>query len=167
MSEEQRSTTPRGQAPVSTGPVSTGDEAPSAKLETASYIETVKVSAVATSGRREAFRNIFRQLSSEELSNPGVQKLLLDDLERAESECELLQTYVERFHDADKRAAVLEERLNKQTAFDILFTVCIGLGGAIMGVAPLFWGQGSKGPITLWIGILLVIGSAVARVVKK
>ena len=44
-----------------------------------------------------------------DLKSPGVQKMLLDELERADAECEGLQSYASRFHDADKRAAVLEE----------------------------------------------------------
>jgi len=57
-----------------------------------------------------------------------VQKLLLEDLERAEAECETLEGYVERYHDADKRAAVLEEKVQAVTALEIMFGVGVGLG---------------------------------------
>src|SRR5579862_4205230 len=74
---------------------------------------------VSTSGKRQAFRDIRRQLQETELGNPGVQKLLLDELETAESECEVLQGYVDRYHEADKKAAILEERLKTHTALEI------------------------------------------------
>ena len=130
-------------------------------------IEETRITAVATTGKRQAFRDIRRQLQEQELSNPGVQKLLLEELETADARCEILDAFVERFHVADKRAAVLEEKLRTQTAFEILFGVGVGLGCAIMGLAPLFWDATSKGPITLVVGFLLVAGSTIARVVKQ
>lgn len=119
------------------------------------------------SGRRLAFGEIKRQLSDEDLKSPGVQKLLLDDLERAESECEIMQGYIERYHDADKRAAVLEERVRSGTAIEIMFGVGVGLGGTIMGLAPMFWSDQPKGYIALIIGGLLICGASIARMVKR
>ncbi len=122
---------------------------------------------VAPTGRREAFREIRRQLSEEDLSSRGVQKLLLDELERAEAECEILIGYVERFHEADKRAAVLDERVKTATALEIMFGVGIGVGGAIMGLAPLFWQDQPKGYIALAVGLLLSLGATIARLMKR
>lgn len=129
--------------------------------------EPAGAATVATTGKRQAFREIRRELTDAELASPGVQKLLLDNLDRAESDCEVLQAYVERFHEADKRAAVLQEKLRTETAFEILFTVGVGIGCAIIGLAPSFWDQSAKGPIALAVGIVLVTGSAAARVYKK
>lgn len=144
-------------------------EAPrNAAVEVLDVAVAVQSTAVATvSGKRQAFRDIRRQLQDTELSNPGVQKLLLDELDQSEAECELLHAYVERFHEADKRAAVLEEKLRGNTAFDILFTVGVGLGCAIVGLSSLFWGQGPRGPIVLVVGALLVLGAAIARIYKR
>jgi hypothetical protein len=128
---------------------------------------TQPAAAVPPTGRRPAFREIKRQLSEEDLSSSGVQKLLLDDLERAESECEILQGYIERYHEADKRSAVFEERIRSVTAIDIMFGVGVGLGGTIMGLAPTFWTDQPKGLIALVVGGLLVVGASIARVVKR
>jgi hypothetical protein len=124
-------------------------------------------STVATTGKRQAFRQIRRELKEGDLASSGVQKLLLEELERADAECEILKGYIQRYHDADKRAAVLEEKLRAQTAFEILFGVGVGLGCGIVGLAPLFWDTSSKGPITLGVGILLVLGSTLGRLVKR
>jgi hypothetical protein len=130
-------------------------------------VEQTRITAVATTGKRQAFRDIRRQLQEQELSSPGVQKLLLEELETADAKCDVLEGYVERFHEADKRAAVLQEKLTTQTAFDILFGAGVGLGCAIMGLAPLFWDGSIKGPITLGVGFLLVAGTTAARIVKQ
>jgi hypothetical protein len=129
--------------------------------------EEERRTSVAITGKRQAFRDIRRQLQEQELGNPGVQKLLLEELETADTRCEILEAYVDRFHQADKRAGVLEEKLRSQTAFEILFGAGVGLGCAIVGLAPLFWDATSKGPIALAVGILLVIGATVARIVKQ
>lgn len=123
--------------------------------------------SVAPSGKRQALRNITRQLKDDDLASPGVQRLILDELERAETQCEMLQTYVERFHEADKRAAVLEVAARGEKAIEILFGVGVGLGGTIIGFAPSLWQSGNIGPIALIIGAVLVIGAVVARTVRR
>jgi hypothetical protein len=124
-----------------------------------------------TTGRLQAFRDIKRQLSEEELSSKGVQKLLLDELERTEYECENLKSYVERYHEADKRAAVLEERIRERirsiTAIDIMFGIGVALGGTIIGLAPTFWNEQPKGWVAIVIGSLFIAGASIARVVKR
>ena len=120
-----------------------------------------------SSSKRQALCELRRALSEKELSNPGVQKMLLDALERADTECENLQSYIQLYHDADKRAAILTEKLCTQTAFEIMFGVGVGLGGAIIGIAPLFWNQQPYGWITLIVGFLLVSGTTFSRISKK
>jgi hypothetical protein len=125
-------------------------------------------SAVAPTGRRAAFRDVRRQLTDEELKNPGVQKLLLDMLQDADDEREGLRPYVDRFHEADKIAAVLREEVKTHTAIEVFFGVGVGLGGAIIGLAPFFWGiKPEYGVITGIVGLGIMIGSTIGRVVKK
>ena len=137
--------------------------APTTQLE----VTKATVETVAFSGRRQAFKDIRRQLTEADLSTPGVQKMLLEDLQLAEDKCDILEGYVERFHEADKRAAVLEEKLITQNALEILFAVGLGVGCGIIGVTPLFWDATSKGPIALAIGVLLVGGATGARLLKR
>jgi hypothetical protein len=120
-----------------------------------------------STGRRQALRDLRRELSNEDLASPGVQKMLLDELGRADDDCDVLRGYVTRFHDADKRAAVLEEKLRTQTALEVACGVGIGLGGAIMGLAPSFWNSQPLGYLTLLVGFLFIVGAAIARVIKQ
>ena len=120
---------------------------------------------------RQAFRDIRRQLSDEELTQPGVQKLILDELERSDSECEELRTYSDRFHQVDKRAAVLEEKLRADRAIEIAFGVGTALGGAILGLSPYFWELFAPdrvpGTIVLGLGLAIMAGATLARVIKR
>ena len=124
------------------------------------------VATVTSTGKRQVFKDIRRQLQDADLASPGVQKLLLDELEQKEAECEILESYIDRFHVADKRAAVLEEKLKTQNAIEVFFAVGMTLGGAIVGLAPFFWDESGHGPIVLMIGAALVLGSSIGRIVK-
>lgn len=125
------------------------------------------IAVIPAAGGRQSFRNIRRQLTEEELSASGVQKLLLDELEGAETRCDTLQAYVDRFHESDKRVAMLEERTRTSQASEIMFAVMLAVGSAIIGATPSFWDTSPKGPIALVLGALLVAGAIIARVVKK
>jgi len=108
-----------------------------------------------------------RTLSDEDLASPGAQKLLLDALEQADTQIEVLSGYVERFHGADKRAAILEERVKQSRAADIMFAVGLGLGGVILGLVPSLWSNGPIGLIALAVGAVMIVGAIVARTVAS
>lgn len=121
----------------------------------------------APSGRRQAFRDLRRQLSDADLTTPGVPKLLLDEIEKLEAELDQLRGYVERYHAANTRACVLEADVRTVRAIEVLFAVGVGLGGAILGLAPYFWTLEARGGLCLAIGIVLIAGACVGRLVKK
>jgi hypothetical protein len=125
-------------------------------------------SVVPASGKRSAFRDVRRQLTDDELKNSGVQKLLLDMLQESDDERERLTSYVDRFHDADKVAAVLREEVKTHTKIEVFFGVGVGLGGTIIGLSPFFWGiKIEYGIITAFVGFLAMIGSTIGKLVKK
>jgi len=125
-------------------------------------------SAVPATGRRAAFRDVRRQLTDEELKGPGVQKLLLDMLQEADDDREGLRSYVDRFHEADKKTAILSGQVNTNTTIEVFFGVGVGLGGAIIGLAPFFWdAKPEYGVITGLVGLGLIVGSTIGRLVKR
>lgn len=118
--------------------------------------------------RRLSLTNVRRQLTDEELANPGVQKLLLDILEEAETERDNNKVYITSYFEADKKAAILGEKLLADKKIDVFFGVGVGLGGAILGLAPYFSQvNGLYGYICLAIGLVLMIGASIGRALKK
>ncbi len=120
---------------------------------------------------RKALSEAKRVLTDDELSAPGARKMLLDNLDRLEAENEILILIRERFHDADKRCAVLETSLRQgykdDLSTDLIFTGCMTIGGAILGLLPSLGALGTAG---IWAGAviglaLLGIGIA-AKIVK-
>jgi hypothetical protein len=119
-------------------------------------------------GKRLALRNVKKQLTDEELAQSGTQKMLLEMLEDAENESENLKNYVSSFYEADKKAAILGEKLNTEKSIEVFFGVGVGLGGAIFGLAPFFWAKDTTyGLICLGIGLCLTIGTCIGRAVRK
>ena len=50
---------------------------------------------------RQALSNVPRELSEEEISSPAVQRMLLDELDRLETEAGELGEFKDRFYSAD------------------------------------------------------------------
>ncbi|MCP5235611.1 MAG: hypothetical protein H6945_07720 [Zoogloeaceae bacterium] len=116
---------------------------------------------------RRAFSNIRRELSDEELSSPAVQRMLIDDNERLEKEKFDLSEYQRKFHDVDKKSAILEEKLKSSVSQEVIFSVCLTVGAAALGYAPSVWASQPSGYISIAFGVVLIIGGIASKVVKR
>ena len=116
---------------------------------------------------KRAFQNVSRTLSDADLANPAVQKMLLDANELLELENSELRKYREKFHEADKRVAVLEEKSKTDTAAEIVSVVCFAVGAAMFGYAPSLWDSQPSGWFALAFGLALIIGGIAAKRAKR
>ncbi|MDD4993030.1 MAG: hypothetical protein PHR83_12435 [Paludibacter sp.] len=133
-----------------------------------SPIDPIETGKTPLTGKRLALRSVKKQLTDEELAQSGTQKMLLEMLEDAENEADNMKTYVSSFYEADKKAAILGEKLNADKSIEIFFGVGVGLGGAIFGLVPFFWVKDvTFGLICLVVGLSLTIGSCIGRAVKR
>ncbi|WP_146222854.1 hypothetical protein [Pantoea sp. AG1095] len=118
------------------------------------------------SGRR-SFSNLRRELTDDELTSASVQRMLLDELERLDSECDNLRLVREKFHSCDKRVGVLEERFKAKVSLEIMHVTCFLLSGSALGYAASNWGaQPTVSILALIFGGVLAIAGVVAKVVK-
>lgn len=113
----------------------------------------------------DPYANVRRELSEEELASPAVQRLLLSDHDRVERECERLKSFEDEYYKCDKKVAVLEEKLKKSTASEVLYTCCVSTGSLLAGVSGIYWNN--KGWILLCIGVALVMGGVIFKFVKR
>ncbi len=90
----------------------------------------------------------------------------LDEIDRLENEQVELSGFRTRFHDADKRAAVLEQKNSINIGQEIVSTACITIGGALLGYAPSVWANQPTGALALICGAILVVLGIVAKVVR-
>ena len=118
----------------------------------------------------QAFRRISRELTEEDLANPVVQKLMVDNLYRLEEEKEEYRLYMERFHEADKKVSVLEEKEKEKSktklVLDILSGTCLTFGGIAIGQINSLWPYQPSGWIIAGLGMGLLAGGIAAQKVK-
>ena len=120
-------------------------------------------------GRRSSLRNIRIQLNDEELIQTGVQKLLIEGLDRAEAEIDRLNEYVKDYHTADKENATLKERLKINVVVEILSGTGLAVGSSIITLAPsLLVTDADKTVRTICIvvGLVILLGSIFAKYIQ-
>lgn len=120
----------------------------------------------------KALENLELDLSEDEFSTSGVRKMILDQLYRLKQDNEELRKTLKqenerfrktesRFHESDRTVAILQERLHKVKALDVVLGAALASGSLIVG-----WQQLEFGVISV-VGAALFVGSVVARLVLK
>lgn len=118
-------------------------------------------------GGRRSLSRVRREMTDEELAQPAFQKLMMDELERLDRACEDLLPYRDKFAEADKRCAILTEKLKPKVAADVFFGGCTTIGSIMVGLAPSVWTVGVVGYAILGLGIALVGAGIAAKVILK
>ncbi|WP_157739317.1 hypothetical protein [Herbaspirillum sp. meg3] len=121
--------------------------------------------AKGTSGRK-SFAKLRRELSDEELSSPAVQRMLIDEIERLDAERSDLASFRGKFHEADKSAAILEEKFKGKISIEIIHIACITVGAAALGYAPSIWQMQPTAWMTGIFGVVLIVAGLAAKAVK-
>lgn len=112
-----------------------------------------------TTKSTDAYSNLVRGLTSEELSQTGTQKLILNDLSKAEAKVRELEPYREKYYEVFTEKSVLEEKLIKSKRSEILYSFCITTGGVIIGLAKIYFETNvGLSVIMITIGALLIVG---------
>lgn len=115
----------------------------------------------------KALSNLAKELSDDDLSSPGVQKMLLAEIDRLTTTELTADEFKDRFHKKDKECAVLKEKEKTFVFSEILYSVSLTLGAALIGITPSLTATNVSPNVVGVIGVLLVIGAVVAKVVKK
>ena len=129
-----------------------------------------KVKAISTEPSPKpatALSGVRRDCTDEELSSPGARKLLLDRLDQTEIQVVELKEFRDRFYAADKQVAVLTERTKSDTAAEILYGAALAVGAIFVGLAPSAWKSQPFGWLSLLVGVALMIGAVISKVVRK
>ena len=90
---------------------------------------------------RGAFSKVKRELSDADFKKPAVGRLLLNQNDKYEQEIALLKEYKEKFHEADKKAEVLTERLSGIEKSITGKSILLILGSLLTGFLPSLWEQ--------------------------
>jgi hypothetical protein len=113
-----------------------------------------------------------RQVSEKDLGSTGVQRMLVDSIDRLESELKEAQSFREKFHDADKKLAVLTESKSISTALSAIITATIALSSAAIGAAPSYITADTlpQAHLAAWIvfclSLILLLVAIIAQIIK-
>ena len=114
------------------------------------------------------FAKLRTELTDEDLASSGVQKMLLAEITRLESEVISTSNYQDKFYKADKESAILIEKQKTFVLVEVLYSTSLTLGAVLLGFSP---SVKMNEVIQPWmiggIGILLIIGAIVTKVFKK
>jgi len=115
-------------------------------------------------GRRRSLGKVRRELTEEELGSPGVQKMLLDEVDRLDGIEGDLKSVSEKCQATETKLAVANEKLKTSGAFDIISIGTIAIGSLLFGAVfsmednqELFW-------IIIVISLILVAAGIGAKV---
>jgi hypothetical protein len=111
------------------------------------------------------YSNIRREISESDLESPAVQRILLGEVDKLQTKVAELEIVKSSFHSMDKKSAILEEKLKSVNSHEVLYSLSLVVGSAVIGFSSVIWETG-YGWIALAIGGILVVGGVVSRVVK-
>ena len=122
---------------------------------------------IAVPKMRQAFSKLGMELSQDELASSGVRKLLLAEIAWLEQDNFRLNSYQDEYYQADKERAILKEQAKTFVFLEILYSLGLTLSAALIGLTPSFNVAGAGGWITLGISTAMIVGSVIAKLVKK
>jgi hypothetical protein len=121
---------------------------------------------------RRALSRLTRELDDADLTNPGVVKMLLQEVERLDEENADLKSFRERYFTADKTLATTSAALHtsgKQNfSIETLSVACIAIGGALIGFGRTLWPDGSMtSRMLVGVGFVLLGAGIAVRIFGK
>ncbi len=115
-------------------------------------------------GDNSSTEQISGATDDKELSRVA-KRFLVAEINRLVDENQQLKQFKDKYHDADKKLAVLKETLRPFRINELLSTVCLIAGSAGVGAAPSFLSLNSYGwYVFVSISTLLVIAGIASRV---
>ena len=122
---------------------------------------SIGVSTTSTvTGKGGLFSKIDRELSESELHDPSILKFLVNERDDYLKCKEKLDEYIAKYHSLDKKNAVLEGKITSSASHEILYSVMLALGPALLGLLPSLSGEKIWTYIVVGIvGVGLIVGA--------
>ena len=114
-------------------------------------ITIIKSNLPTPPARPLSFLKIDRELSESELHDPSILKFLVNERDEFLKCKKKLEDYIEKCHSLDKQNAVLQGKVTSSKSHEILYSVMLALGPALLGLLPSLSGE------KIWTYIVVVI----------
>jgi len=109
----------------------------------------------------------YRDLDEAEMLTPTAVRFMLAEIDRLHAEATELKPFRDRSYALETRVAILEEKTKSSRAFEVLSGACLTVGAAMVGYSRYLWDTAPNGYVALGLGIALMVGGFVARLVKR
>lgn len=108
--------------------------------------------------KRRVFSRITRELTEAELGTTGVQKLLIDEIEKTGAENFELKRFRDKYYQSERELAVANTALHRQKSDEIIAGGTLAVGSAALGYLPSlndrqFWICGVFGVVLVLVSI--------------
>ena len=119
-------------------------------------------------GKGGLFSKIDRELSESELHDSSLLKILINERDEYIKCKAKLEKCIDKCHQLDKQNAVLEGKLSSSTSNEILYSVMLALGPALLGLLPSLSGEKPWTYVGIGIvGLGLIAGAVWSKKVNK
>ena len=117
--------------------------------------------------KKGAFDKLEQTLTEEDLKNPAIARMLINSIDTLTTEKLELENSRDKFYDADKKCAVLEEDSKGETRFQVMYGASFAIGGIVFGTS--FATQGATSVVLITCGAILLIQGAILNffILKK
>lgn len=105
-----------------------------------------------------AYERVDTHIRTNDLKNPIVGKLLLQERDKLIGQIALLEKFRSDYYGVDKTCGVLEQKIRGENKFQILYSFCLALAGVIVGIV-ISLPDGFGKVVVLCVGVLLFIVS--------
>ena len=85
--------------------------------------------------KAKSYTPLKRTLSEKELLSIGSVSLMIENIERMEDEISSLKSFRDKFHETDKKEAILKEKLSAYKFAEIAYNLSISIGALLVGIA--------------------------------
>ncbi|MBD9479853.1 hypothetical protein [Pseudoxanthomonas sp. PXM02] len=113
--------------------------------------------------KKDALSSLDLEVKLTDLKHLGVQKLVLDRLNKAESRIRVLEETAVGFNDLRVKHAKEEARVDHLLEADLLQSVMLAFGSLIVGFLPALWGNELYASLAVILGGALVLGSVSSK----
>jgi hypothetical protein len=115
------------------------------------------------------FSKIEREISEEDLRNPGVIRLIIADNEKLIERIENLEIIERNYYQEQKILGRLEEKENKRISYEVLYDSTIALGGILAGLSTYDFAKALSinNIFMLILAGIFIAGSLFSKWVKK
>jgi hypothetical protein len=116
--------------------------------------------------RQRSYSSARRYLTEAELATPAVVNLLLDNVDKLETEVGVYKQYKNLYHKSDKQVAILTERIHKPVLQEIIQKTLLFLGSILLGAYDKLINMGLIGKTLLCVGLVAVGFVVLAQVTE-